>query len=198
MNAPINLHSVLASLREENDILRETVRQLREELAPVRAFPKAWRLTPQQETVLSCIIAASPGVATYSRIITALYGHEEPPDWVDKMLHVMVSEIRKNLREAGTEPGIRNIAGRGYVMTDARRDHLLSIPESAETNEPVWWAKARRLRAEGLSYRKIAAACGKHKETVRHLLKEVRRADNLERRRRARRYVAEANRKEAA
>ncbi|WP_187278237.1 winged helix-turn-helix domain-containing protein, partial [Methylobacterium sp. WL7] len=98
MNAPFHHHAVIAALREENDILRETVRQLREDLAPRMAFPKAWKLSPRQSAVLSCIMAASPHVATRGRILSALYGDREAPDCADKLLNVMVYEIRKRLR----------------------------------------------------------------------------------------------------
>ncbi|TXN34057.1 helix-turn-helix domain-containing protein, partial [Methylobacterium sp. WL7] len=100
--------------------------------------------------------AASPHVATRGRILSALYGDREAPDCADKLLNVMVYEIRKRLRAAGAEAGIRNIFGRGYVMTAATRDRLLDVPEEPVAPDPLWWAEAHRLRAEGASYRKIA------------------------------------------
>lgn len=177
MNAPFPAHhAVIAALREENDILRETVRQLREDLAPRMAFPKAWKLSPHQSAVLSCIMAASPHVATRGRILSALYGDREAPDCADKLLNVMVHEIRKRLRAAGAEAGIRNIFGRGYVMTAATRERLLDVPEEPEAPDPLWWAEAHRLRAEGVSYRKIAAACRKSVRDVYRVLSEASRS----------------------
>lgn len=170
MNAPFHHHAIIAAMREENDILRETVRQLREDLAPRMAFPRAWRLSPHQSAALSCIMAASPHVATRGRILSALYGDREAPDCADKLLNVMVYEIRKRLRAAGAEAGIRNIFGRGYVMTAATRDRLLDVPEEPAAPDPLWWAEAHCLRAEGASYRKIAAACRKSGRDVYRVL----------------------------
>lgn len=193
MNAPFPAHhATIAALREENDILRETVRQLREELAHVVAFPAAWKLTPQQATVLSCIMAASPGIATYNRLLAALYGDREEPDTAAKVLNTVVCEIRKRLLAADTDACIRNVVGRGYVMTPAARERLLSAPDDTGFPNPFWWTKARRLRSEGASYRAISAACGKSYDAVYRMMNEERRASDIERRRTARRRASEA------
>jgi hypothetical protein len=202
MNAPVSHHAIIAALREEIDTLEETVRQLREELAPVRAFPAAWRLSPQQATVLSCIMAASPSLASFSRLVAALYQYREPADSADDMLSVLIFEIRKRLRAAGIEPGIRNVAGVGYAMAPAERDRLLAKAR-AEGFDPPWWAEARRMAAEGANFREIARALGKHHTTVQRVLKPEMRARKDEYRRqrhrrdKALRSAAEANKQEA-
>jgi len=193
MNAPFNHHAEIVALREENDILRETVRQLREDLAPVVAFPKVWKLTPQQTTVLSCIMAASPGVASFERMLSALYWNREVPDGSERLLGVLVFGLRRRLLAAGIDAGIQNAFSRGYVMTTAMRDYLLEMPEGPDTSDPHWWAKARRLRAEGSSYRQISAACGKSHGAVFRALNAEGRAVDIESKRLARRRFAEAD-----
>lgn len=137
MNAPINIHGVVAALREENDILRETVRQLREELAPQIAFPAAWRLTPQQATVLSCIMAASPHVAKHSRIYAAVWGSGDLPEDPRNQVQILVCEMRRRMREAGVEPGFVNVCCVGYRMTLADRDRLQGIIDRADPGKAV-------------------------------------------------------------
>jgi hypothetical protein len=186
LNAPFSHHSVIAALREENDILRETVRQLRDDLAPVVTFPKAWKLTPQQTTVLSCIMAASPGVASFGRMLSALYWNREVPDGAENLLNFLVFGIRRRLLAAGTDAGIQNVFGRGYTMTTATRDYLLAMPEGVDTSDPHWWAEARRLRAEGGSYRQISVACGKSHAAVFRTLNAECRAGDIQNKRLAR------------
>jgi hypothetical protein len=193
MNAPFNHHAEIVALREENDILRETVRQLREDLAPVVAFPNVWKLTPQQTTVLSCIMAASPGVASFGRMLAALYWNREVPDGAENLLNVLVFGIRKRLLAAGTDAGIQNVFGRGYTMPIATRDHLLAMPEGVDTSNPHWWAEARRLRAEGGSYRQISEVCRKSHGAVFRALNAECRAVDIENKRLARRRFAEAD-----
>jgi DNA-binding response OmpR family regulator len=137
MNAPFHHHAEIVALREENDILRETVRQLREDLAPRRGFPIAWRLRPQQATVLSCIMAASPRIATHNRIRASLYGGGEIPDSADDLIDVLLSGIRKRMRAAGVEHGFSNVFGVGYVMPAADRDRILAALSSSEERSSV-------------------------------------------------------------
>ncbi|KAA0117837.1 helix-turn-helix domain-containing protein [Methylobacterium sp. P1-11] len=137
MNAPINLHGVIAALREENDILRETVRQLREELAPQIAFPKAWRLTPQRAAVLSCIMAASPHVAKHSRIYAAVWGSGDLPEDPRNQVQILVCEMRRRMRAAGVDPGFVSVFCVGYRMTLADRDRLQAIIDRADLGKAV-------------------------------------------------------------
>jgi hypothetical protein len=135
MNGPFPHHAVLAALREENDILRETVRQLREELAPVREFPAAWKLNPQQTVVLSCLVATAPGIAKHTRIRAALYEDRDPPDCVADLIMVVASRLRHRLRAAGVNVEIQNVFGVGYRISEADRDRL--IAELSSTPLPV-------------------------------------------------------------
>jgi DNA-binding response OmpR family regulator len=124
MNAPFNHHAEIVALREENDILRETVRQLREDLAPRTAFPFVWRLTPQETTILACILAASPGVATHSRIFSALWGFGDRPDKPGKLVSVVVWSLRKKLDAAIKGCGFNRVFRIGYQMEAADRTRL--------------------------------------------------------------------------
>ena|SRR5438067_12752846 len=126
MNAPFSHHAILAALREENDILRETVRQLREEIAPAREFPASWRLSPQQTAFLSCILATSPAIAKQRRIVAALYEDRDPPDSVETLITVLAYRVRQRLRAAGVKVTIHNVCRVGYRISEADRDRLLA------------------------------------------------------------------------
>lgn len=118
--------SAMAALRAENDELRETVRQLREELAPARDFPPAWKLSPQSKTALSCIMAASPRAATLQRLHSAVYVQGDAPDWSANVITIAVCRLRRRLRAAGLAVEIKNIHGVGYVISAEDRDRLLA------------------------------------------------------------------------
>lgn len=126
MNAPLSIHSAYAALREENDILRETVRQLREELAPIREFSATWKLSPQQTAFLSCVLAAAPCIAKQSRIVAALYQDRDAPETVANVITVLAYRLRQRLLAAGVQATIENIYGVGYRISEADRDRLIA------------------------------------------------------------------------
>lgn len=106
----------LSTLRDENEVLREQVRQLQEALAPRALLPKAWRLTGKQETLLRALRAVGPHVLHHERAMLALYDMwKDAPD--QKILDVMICHIRRKLMEAQAQIRIETVWGRGWRMT---------------------------------------------------------------------------------
>ena len=106
----------LTALREENEILREQVRQLEEALAPRGVLPKAWRLTGKEEMLLRALRAVGPNVLHHERAMLALYGMwEDMPE--QKIIDVFICKIRRKLMEAQAQIRIETVWGRGWRMT---------------------------------------------------------------------------------
>lgn len=114
------LEQQIAELRAENDELRETIRQLREALAPVVVYPAEWRLTPQESTMLRTI-ACRP-VARRRALLLALYGERRPDDLpAPKVLDVLICGLRKKVRPHGiTIEAVLQVGFRIDAATRAR------------------------------------------------------------------------------
>lgn len=106
----------LNALRDENETLREQIRQYQEALAPRALLPKSWRLTGKQETLLRALRAVGPNVLHHERAMLALYDMwEDAPD--QKILDIMICHIRRKLMEAQAQIRIETVWGRGWRMT---------------------------------------------------------------------------------
>lgn len=115
----------VAALRAENDRLRQA-------LMPRPAeFPARWRLSHQQATVLSVILAAAPDVATADRIRAALYQGRSAPASAERVPAVLVSAVRTRLARVGIEVRIWNVLSTGFRMTVEDRDRLRTLAEEA-------------------------------------------------------------------
>lgn len=100
-------------LREENEELRETVRQLREEAAPARVLPDGLpHMTPLEEKTLIAIWSRR-GFVAKDVIYSDLYGDESEVDL--KIVDVMVCRLRKKLT-APTHPKIVTAWAKGYAI----------------------------------------------------------------------------------
>lgn len=105
----------IAALREENEILREQVRQHQEALAPTALLPRAWRLTKTEERFLRAIRAVGPNLLHHERAMLTLYGMwEDMPE--QKILDVMLCKIRRKLMHAQAQIRIETVWGRGWRM----------------------------------------------------------------------------------
>jgi hypothetical protein len=186
MNARPDPYAIIAALREENEILRWELEDLRATIAPPMTFPIAWRLTQQESAVLAVILGASPAVATFERLAYAIYG-EGAPDTARNCIAAFVVRLRRKLAAAGLCPAIQTTAGKGYQISAADRGLLLAEPGA---DEPLWWATARRMHANGATYPQIAAACRKRPDAVRRFLNPERRSYDIERKRRGRRLAS--------
>lgn len=104
---------LLAQLRDENEQLRETVRQLQEVLVPARSFCARLGLTRQEDILFRHL--ASREIATQRSILLALYSDraDDPPGW--NIVSVMICKMRPKLRPHGIS--IELVWGVGYRLT---------------------------------------------------------------------------------
>ncbi|WP_421581112.1 winged helix-turn-helix domain-containing protein [Shinella sp. M31] len=98
------------ALREENDELRERLRQLTEQLASTQfLFPRELGLTPTEETLFRHLLTRD--VATRRSSMTILYsdrGEEPGENNID--IHIM--RLRRKIGPQGVV--ITNVRGRGW------------------------------------------------------------------------------------
>lgn len=110
--------------REWIDTLEERVRQLTEALAPPKAFPAAWRLTPAGSRLLRALMARAPHLASTESLCLALErpGAEEPITPAN--LQTQVCKLRARLRVHA--PGVEILAvwGEGYALDAASAARL--------------------------------------------------------------------------
>lgn len=129
------------ALLEERDILRETVRQLEEALAPTTILPRSWRLTSTEERLLRAVRAVGPNVLHHERAMLALYGMiEDAPQ--QKILDVLICKVRQKLLHAQAQITIETVWGRGWRMSAescARFDETVAA-DRARWAEPAWRA----------------------------------------------------------
>ncbi|GJE77202.1 winged helix-turn-helix domain-containing protein [Methylorubrum suomiense] len=106
----------LARLVEENETLREEVRQLREQLEPSIQFPRTWRLTQSESRILCALYAAKTRIVTReSAVIASTNREDDLPDL--QILSVSVSRIRTKLRRVGLTSVIETAWGIGYHLS---------------------------------------------------------------------------------
>jgi two-component system cell cycle response regulator CtrA len=110
-----------ARLREENDTLREEVRQLRALLVVERPLPPEWKLSKSESIVFRAILPRE--MATKEHILNALYW-DRCDDWPDsKILEVLICKMRKKLDKHGVH--IFNKYGLGYFLDEKVRATIL-------------------------------------------------------------------------
>ena len=107
----------MTSLQEENDELREKVRQLEEIIGFHFRAPIAFGLNRNEEMVLG--ILTKRDRLTKDQIMTALYSDRpnSPPEI--QIVGVYICRLRKKLRKFGIE--ITTIWGIGYALTPASK-----------------------------------------------------------------------------
>lgn len=82
-------------LRDKVDELQETVRQLKDLLAPPFAFPREWRLSNLETRVLAALLAAKGPYITRQALYVAMYDFET--DAQEKTVDVYLCKVRKKL-----------------------------------------------------------------------------------------------------
>lgn len=106
----------MTSLQEENDELREKVRQLEEIIGFHLRAPVAFGLNRHEEMVLGALTKRDR--MTKEQIMMALYSDRiESPDI--RIIDVYICRLRKKLKEFGIE--ITTIWGIGYALTPASK-----------------------------------------------------------------------------
>lgn len=132
MNARTDPYTIIAALRSENEILRWELEDIRARIAPPPTFPSAWRLAPIEARVLAAILAASPEVAAFERLILALYGDCEPMS-AGNCISAFVVRVRRKLAAIGLPDVIRTEMRAGYRISAVARDRLLAV-QAAEND----------------------------------------------------------------
>jgi len=114
--------NAVARISEENEVLRERIRQLEKVLMPPSLiFPLDWRLTPTEQRVLRCL--ASREMVSKEAIVMAARGFEHE-DSCEATSQVWVHKLRKKLRQRGV--AIESIYGTGYRIEN-RQAFLRSL-----------------------------------------------------------------------
>jgi DNA-binding response OmpR family regulator len=102
------------NIAERVEFLEEENRQLREMLrTPDSArFPKRWRLSLGEQRVLKSLISSADGYRSHEAICIAGRAHDET--WDTRLVHVLISSIRKKLAPHGVL--IVTVWGQGYKI----------------------------------------------------------------------------------
>lgn len=109
------VRDAVAALREENDELRERVRQLGEELASSRfSFPWELGLTRTQTLILNHLLTRDTITRRSTNLV--LYSDRGGTEPSDHTIVVQISHIRRKLRPIGIE--IATVHGSGWRMVD--------------------------------------------------------------------------------
>ena len=123
------------ALVEKIDVLEEKLRQARDELVPQRVFPARWRLTRQQQQVLSFLLARAPSPRSGDQIISALnaagYRAES-----EKLPDVVICNLRKRLRPEGLL--IHTFPTVGYALDKATADRIVDLCARAAQGEDTF------------------------------------------------------------
>ncbi|GGC90587.1 winged helix-turn-helix domain-containing protein [Chelatococcus reniformis] len=107
----------LADLREENEELREQVRQLQEMLAPRLPIPIEWRLTVSERRFVEALYRRD--VCARDLLFGVVCGAVET---TGQVIDVHACRIRKKVRPFGIDKAIVNVRGIGFAMgADLRR-----------------------------------------------------------------------------
>lgn len=109
--------NAMIAISEENEVLRERIRQLEKVLMPPKLqFPLDWRLTPTEQRVLRCL--ASRDLVSKDAILLAARGFEHD-DSSETTAQVWMHKLRKKLTERGVV--IQNIWGTGYRIENRQQ-----------------------------------------------------------------------------
>ncbi len=106
----------VAALIEENEILREEVRLLRQVLAPPLMTPREWGFTPSEDRLLSALRSAGTRIVSRERAIVALCNRDDDmPE--DSIVTKMICCVRLKLRKANQAVEIKTVWAQGYHLT---------------------------------------------------------------------------------
>lgn len=116
--------SDLERARDRIDDLEEELRQAREMLVPTLLFPMRCRLTQQQITILSYLLARSPAPKSAEQIIEVI-SMMDGRSPVRKVVDVRICQLRKILTREGIV--IHTRFGQGYFLDRESADRLKEL-----------------------------------------------------------------------
>lgn len=106
----------LRTLAEENEILREEVRQLREALAPTIPLPRVWRLGTCEARLLCALRRAGHSILVRDVAMSAIYrGSDDAPD--ARIVDTHVFHLRRKLARHAPDVAVETIRGEGFRLT---------------------------------------------------------------------------------
>ncbi len=110
------------SLIDENEILRERIKQLEACIISDEPVPAEFNLTKTEKNILRVLIRCN--LANRDKIFAALYAerYDDPPD--DKLADVFICKIRRKLKPFGIE--IKTTWGEGWSLDPLGRDIIKS------------------------------------------------------------------------
>ena len=119
---------LVRTLRDENEELREQVRQMKAALVPPFLYPAEWRLTAAETIILSVLLARP--IAPRRAIVTALRtrpigrGGQVRPDDADSMpsIDTLIWKLRQKLNPLGCQ--IEAVYGVGWRLDQDGRQKL--------------------------------------------------------------------------
>lgn len=111
------LHQEIAKLRGKVDDARQTIRNLRDLLAPPLAFPLDWGLTGSETRMLAALYSHPCGLSKEA-LHTAIDVDIEPSSYI-KIVDVIICHIRRKVGKHGVK--INTIWGRGYLLAPESR-----------------------------------------------------------------------------
>ena len=112
MNFISREQQTIASQRVQIEELEETIRQMRENLAPAVLFPIEWGLSASQTRTLAAFCRAPGGFLTHEQIFIAAGSKAEE---ADNLVKVHIANLRKKTKGLGIK--IMKRWGVGYEMT---------------------------------------------------------------------------------
>ena len=101
----------IATQRVRIEELEETLRQMRENLAPAMLFPIEWKLTVTQARMLAAFYRAPNGFLSHEQLFAAMQSKAEE---ADNLLKVQVAKLRQKAEPLGIN--ILKRWGVGYEM----------------------------------------------------------------------------------
>ena len=108
----------LRTLSEENDILRERLRQLQDVLVPEYRMPRRWQLSRLEDRLLRALLKSGASLLSREAAFAALYPDpDEDPDV--NSFDVYVCKLRRKFRKVEAPVVIETFIGEGYRLTAA-------------------------------------------------------------------------------
>jgi two-component system cell cycle response regulator CtrA len=117
----------LEKLEEENEELRERVRQLEEIIGYTVEVPMQFGMTAHESRMLGLMMKRE--LCSREFLLTSLYGHLPPDDEPEiKIIDVYACKLRKKLKPFGIEIGTK--WGQGYFLSAADKAKVVGILKS--------------------------------------------------------------------
>lgn len=123
------LEARIKVLEDENEELREKVRQLEEQQRGTRPMPLEFGLTGSEERMLA-ILLSRDGAVTKETFLNLMYGGLPDDEPELKIIDVFICKLRKKLKPFDIE--VTTIWGRGYILGPAEKKKIRAMQGAME------------------------------------------------------------------